>query len=196
MHLVVDDDVKYVYDSENYEQNIDFKSCMTDEFDKLDFYDSCCVNVQAASLRDNDTGKIIVRCLIFKAYDSYGNVVRLAERQYGDEMPKQLLIDRLIAEDYIDGYKAIGAGCGDSTAFLANDGTRWCHRDFHIKCYFDYDDYYYPYMDSFKYYVPADRAAYNVRPDEDCDNDEDCDYRGDDRCSSCEYNKQRYYTLE
>lgn len=197
VHLVVDDDVKYVYDSRNYEQNIDFKSCMTDAFDQLDFYDSCCVNVQAASLRDNDTGKIIVRCLIFEAYDDYGNVVYLAERQYGEEMPKRLLIDLLIAGGYIDGYKAIGAGCGDSTSFLANDGTRWYYREFHIKCYYDGDvDCYHPYMDSFKYCVPADRAAYNVEPDEDCDNDGDCDNREYGRCSSCEYNNRGYYTLE
>lgn len=145
-----------------------FHSCMEDK-DYWTFYRDA-VDASAACLTDEE-GLIVARCVIFnEVRDFDDNVYRLAERQYStdcDDVLKQMLVDRLIAGGYIDGYKRIGAGCNDADAFVANDGTQMSDRILYIDCRLSRNDAL-SYQDSFKYYNEDEGRAYN---------DEDgCDY--------------------
>jgi len=87
----------------------------------------------------------------------------LAERQYSkneDDVLKRALVDALIREGHIDGYKKVGAGCGDSRAFVDNDGNSLSSYEFSIKCDLDYGDTL-SYQDSFKDYDEYTRIATN-----------------------------------
>lgn len=163
--LCVDSDFKSIYDGSVCLGN--FHSCMEDK-DYWTFYRDA-VNASAACLTDED-GYIVARCVIYnEVRDFDGNVYRLAERQYStdcDDVLKQVLVDRLIAGGYIDGYKRIGAGCNDADAFVANDGTQLSDRILYIDCRLSRNDTL-SYQDSFKYYDESEGRAYN---DEDgCD---------------------------
>lgn len=163
-NLVIDDNFERIYDS-----NVchgDFCSCMVDQA-RHDFYEEY-VDAKAAYLEKSD-GSIIARCIIFpKVYDEDGNVWRLAERQYsrdGNEIYKQLLVNKLIEGGHIDGYKRVGAGCGDASAFVDNEGNSLSEKDFYIHCSIEHDDTM-SYQDSFKYYMPKEQRAYNHEPDD------------------------------
>lgn len=157
--LVVDDDFRRIYSSESCAG--DFHSCMVDRGHHY-FYESA-VEASAASIENGD-GKIIARCVIYnKVTDQYGKVWRLAERQYStdcNDMLKRVLVDALIAGGYIDGYKKVGAGCGDAQAFVDNDGNPLSHLEFTIACDLDYGDTL-SYQDSFKNYDEYHRVATN-----------------------------------
>lgn len=139
----------------------DFKSCMTDE-DYYSFYENA-VDASAAYIENNE-GKVIARCVIYnEVKDQDGKVWRLAERQYatgGSEVLKRTLVDLLIKGGHIDGYKKVGAGCGDARAFVSTTGESLSDRKFRIYCDLDYEE---PlsYQDSFKYYNECDRIADN-----------------------------------
>ena len=107
----------------------------------------------------------MARCVIFNKVYVKGKdkTLRLAERQYsseGDDDLKRILVNRLIAEGYIDGYKKVGAGCHDSRAFVLNDGTSLEEEHLSIRCDLDFGE---PlsYQDSFKYYDCFCRIAWN-----------------------------------
>ena len=169
IRLVVNNsDFNKIYDSEYLSgescYNGIFNSCMVDK-DFYEFYDSL-PDCKCAYLLRNE--KIIARCIIFKAYDyDWGDSYRLAERQYSsdnDDSLKRLLVDKLIEGGYIDGYKKIGAGCSDISAFILNDGTSISDKILYIKTgnYCDMDcaeDI--PYMDSFCYYNYNTNRAFN-----------------------------------
>lgn len=169
IRLVVNNsDFNKIYDSEYLSgescRNGIFNSCMVDQ-DFYGFYESL-PDCKCAYLLRNE--KIIARCIIFKAYDyDGGDSYRLAERQYSsdnDDSLKRLLVDKLIEGGYIDGYKKIGAGCSDISAFILNDGTSISDKILYIKTgnYCDIDcaqDI--PYMDSFCYYEYSTNCAYN-----------------------------------
>lgn len=139
----------------------DFDSCMTDECN-YGFYESA-VDASAAYVENNE-GKVIARCIIYnKVEDQDGKIWRLAERQYatgGNDILKRLLVDRLVEGGYIDGYKKVGAGCGDARAFVSITGESLFDRKFRIRCDLDYEE---PlsYQDSFKYYDEYNRIADN-----------------------------------
>lgn len=139
----------------------DFGSCMTDE-DYYGFYENA-VDASAAYIENNE-GKVIARCIIYnEVKDQDGKVWRLAERQYatgGSEVLKRTLVDLLANGGHIDGYKKVGAGCGDARAFVSVTGESLSDRKFRIRCDLDYDE---PlsYQDSFKYYNEYDRVADN-----------------------------------
>lgn len=158
--LVVDDDFKSIYDGRKCGEG--FHSCMANKGYHT-FYNYS-VKAKAASLRDND-GMIVARCVIFTEVhdDDTGEILRLAERQYStdcNDMLKRCLVDKLIEAGEIDGYKTVGAGCGDADAFVSNTGEDWSGRKFSIECDLDYCDEL-SYQDSFKWYDMDERVAYN-----------------------------------
>ena len=134
---------------------------MMDE-DYYDFYENA-VDASAAYIENKD-GKIIARCIIYnKVEDQDGKVWRLAERQYAsnsNEVLKRTMVNLLVEGGYIDGYKKVGAGCGDARAFVSITGESLNDRKFRIRCDLDYEE---PlsYQDSFKYYDEYNRTADN-----------------------------------
>ena len=100
------------------------------------FYESS-VEAKAAYILDKD-GYVLTRAIIFTdVRDEDGNKWRLLERQYSresNEVLKRLLVDICIKGGYIDGYKQIGAGCSESRAFVAIDGTPLADKKFSIRC--------------------------------------------------------------
>lgn len=157
--LFVNKDFGRIYDSN--ECLGDFSSCMVDK--GLHYFYENAVDASAAYL-ENEDGKIIARCIIFNdVRDENDNVWRLAERQYStdcSEILKRALVDALIKEGHIDGYKQVGAGCGDARAFVDNDGQSLSHHEFSISCDLDWGDTL-SYQDSFKYYDEEERLATN-----------------------------------
>ena len=167
LELVVDEDFESIYDGHKCVG--DFGSCMTNR-EYHSFYNNA-VKAKAASLRRKD-GKIVARCVIFTEVrdTDTGDVYRLAERQYStdcDELLKRQLVDALIRGGYIDGYKAVGAGCHDSRNFVANDGSSMRDRRFDIDCHLENGDTL-SYQDSFKNYDYDEQLAdnYGEGPDE------------------------------
>lgn len=157
--LFVNKDFRRIYDSSICVG--DFHSCMVDD-DYHTFYEDS-VEASAAYLED-ENGKIIARCIIYnEVKDQNGKIWRLAERQYSkdeNDVLKRALVDALIREGHIDGYKKVGAGCGDSCAFVDNDGNSLSSYEFSIKCDLDYGDTL-SYQDSFKNYDQYSRIATN-----------------------------------
>lgn len=159
MEVYVNRDFKRIYSSEYCEG--EFDSCMMDE-DYYDFYKNA-VDANAAYIENKD-GKIIARCIIYnKVEDQDGKVWRLAERQYAsnsNDALKRTLVNLLVEGGYIDGYKKVGAGCGDARAFVSVTGESLSDRKFRIRCDLDYEE---PlsYQDSFKYYDESSRKADN-----------------------------------
>ncbi len=160
VELHVDDNFKLIYD---YDACKDFNgcSCMVDK-DRHSFYRNS-VDAKAAYLLDMD-GYVLARAILFTdVKDQYGKKWRLLERQYSresNEVLKRLLVDLLIKAGHIDGYKQIGAGCSESRAFVANDGTSLSNLKFSIKCELSTSDVL-SYQDSFKYYDYDNGIAYN-----------------------------------
>ena len=151
----------------------DFKSCMTNRGFE-DFYTDS-VSAKAAYLIDKDKDMIIARCVIFTdAKDDDGKTWRLCERQYatdGNDLLKQLLVTALINAGEIDAYKRVGADCGNSTAFIDIEGNSLHNKRFHINCDLEYGNTC-SYQDSFKFYDPVNKVAYN----DDFDDFDDDDY--------------------
>lgn len=162
--LKVDDDFYYIYSGNNYAG--EFHSCMTGRGFESFYNDS--VKASAASINNKD-GKILARCVIFNEVHDVENqrVLRLAERQYasgGDDFLKMLLVKALIDGGYIDGYKKIGAGCGDTHAWCDKDGGSLDCGELWIHCNVQHGGYA-PYQDSFKWYDMHSGKASN---DDDC----------------------------
>lgn len=187
--------------------------------DRHSFYEDA-VEAKAAYITDNE-GYVLARAILFTdVYDENDKKWRLLERQYSKESSdvlKRLLVDLCIKGGHIDGYKQIGAGCSESRAFVANDGTSLADKKFSIECELEiYQTL--SYQDSFKYYDYDRNIAYNhtdahygfcldttdVNLDGDCDEDEDEDDGEWDeyheyRCESttlCYMNGQEIYVDE
>ena len=162
-NLHVDENFSDIYDSGCLRGN--FGSCMVNQ-DQHDFY-SHSVQAQAAYLTDEED-QIVARAIIFtEVNDESGRNWRLCERQYstdGDEQLKQILVNRLIQDGYIDGYKRVGADCHSPRSFVDNDGRDLSNKHFSIECCLDYDDTL-SYQDSFKWYDVDSNRAYNYAPD-------------------------------
>lgn len=139
----------------------DFCSCMVDK-GCHGFYENS-VNASAAYL-ENEEGKIIARCIIYnEVKDQDGKIWRLAERQYSsgnNEILKRALVDALVKERHIDGYKKVGAGCHEARNFVDIEGNSLSDRRFRISCDLDWDDDL-SYQDSFKYYNDSTHVADN-----------------------------------
>lgn len=160
VELHVDDNFKLIYD-EYACRDFNGCSCMVGR-DRHSFYEKS-VDAKAAYLLDID-GYVLARAIIFTdVIDETGKKWRLLERQYAkesNEVLKRLLVDLCIKGGYIDGYKQVGAGCSESRAFVANDGTSLADKKFSIRCDLDtYDTL--SYQDSFKYYEYDKNTAYN-----------------------------------
>ena len=159
MEVYVNRNFERIYSSEHCEG--EFDSCMMDE-GYYDFYKNA-VDASAAYIENKD-GKVIARCIIYNnVKDQDGRIWRLAERQYAknsNDVLKQALVNLLIEGGHIDGYKKVGAGCGDERAFVSVTGESLSDRKFRIRCDLDYEE---PlsYQDSFKYYNEYDRIADN-----------------------------------
>lgn len=156
--------------NETYECVGDFGSCMSGK-DLSSFYVDA-VDASAAWL-ENAEGNIYARCVIYNSvHTEDGEVLRLAERQYssnGDLLYQNLLVKKLIDGGFIDGYKAVGAGCSDADNFLDVNGKTFEDTNFWIKCTLDYEDVL-SYQDSFKWYDMSTHRAYNYYSDDidDC----------------------------
>ncbi len=142
----------------------DFHSCMVDR-ELHDFYTES-VDANAAYLT-NEEGKVIARCVIYNRVMDQGRkkIWRLAERQYATDESntlKRALIDALIKGGHIDGYKKVGAGCGDARAFVDLEENSLSDRKFRIECDLDWDDTL-SYQDSFKWYNHSEETAIQLR---------------------------------
>lgn len=148
-----------IYDDSEYSG--DFHSCMAGE-SQYEFY-RYAVDASAAYLT-NKNDYIVARCIIFNdVRDEDGKTWRLAERQYStdqDNVLKQILVNKLIDEGLIDGYKRVGVDCHDNRNFVANNGDSLAGKRFSIVCNLDEDDIL-SYQDSFVYYNRNERVAYN-----------------------------------
>lgn len=163
--LYVNNNFADIYNSERlkgYDSNSDaFVSCMVDK-GFHNFYKNA-VKAKAAYLED-ETGKIIARCVIFtEVYDADGEVWRYAERQYSvgcNDVYKQALVDALIQAGEIDCFKKVGASCHDCHAIVDIHGNSLADKKFTIDCDLDWDDTL-SYQDTFKSYSMYHRTAYN-----------------------------------
>ena len=159
IELHVNDEFEKIYDSDYCKG--DFNSCMVDR-NRTSFYRDS-VKSKAAYITDK-TGLIVSRSILFtEVTDQDGRKWRLLERQYsseGDDALKRLLVDKLIQEDYIDGYKVIGASCHDANSFVDVCGNSLSDRKFEIDCDLDMEDTL-SYQDSFKWYGYNQNKAYN-----------------------------------
>ena len=170
--LYVNDNFEDIYSSDRllgYDNDRDsFGSCMVDE-GQHSFYKKS-VLAKAAYL-ENGEGMIIARCIIFtEVFDEDEKVWRYAERQYsynGNEVYKQMLIEKLIEAGEIDCYKQIGAGCSEADAIVDINGKSLAHKRFRIFCDIGKNDYV-SYQDTFKVYDSHTKEAYNYGFD-DCD---------------------------
>lgn len=157
--LYVNDDFHRIYNKAACEG--DFHSCMASQ-GYHSFYKKY-VDASAAYL-ENEEGMIIARAVIFNnVKDEDGNVWRLCERQYStdcNDVLKRALVDALIRDNHIDGYKKIGAGCNDTRAFLDVNGNSLADKQFSIDCTLDWDGIV-SYQDSFKYLDMHKHIAYN-----------------------------------
>jgi hypothetical protein len=160
--LVVDDDFESIYDRDNYIPDTNYNSCMTNKghhtmYEQLG-------NCKAARILNSD-GLILSRCIVWTNVQEINGekTWRLADRQYssdGNLVYSQLLINALIKEGFIDGYKKIGAGCGDSNAYISVSGEDLSEKGFFIDCDLTYGDTV-SYMDTFKWYYMDDGFACN-----------------------------------
>ena len=102
------------------------------------------VKAKAARLVEDD-GMILARCIIFtEVFDEEDKVWRLAERQYAKDQSdilKRALVDALIKAGEIDGYKQVGADCGNSRGFVDVEGNSLSHKKFYIECNLDWGEY-------------------------------------------------------
>lgn len=161
-NLYVNDNFADIYSSS--ECKGDFNSCMMNRGFHTFYRDS--VNASAAYLR-NDEGKIVARCIIYNKVHEEGSdkIWRLAERQYStnqDNLLKRALVEALIREGYIDGYKQVGFDCHNARGFVDVNGNSLEDKDFWIDC--DLETYEpLSYQDSFKWYDMAKRRAYNYQ---------------------------------
>lgn len=160
VELHVDDNFEIIYD-ETACKDFNGCSCMVGR-DRHSFYENS-VEAKAAYLLDID-GYVLARAIIFtNVIDQNGKKWRLLERQYSkesNEVLKRLLVDLCIKEGHVDGYKQIGAGCSESRAFVANDGSSLADMKFSIHCELEmYDTL--SYQDSFKFYDYNSNTAYN-----------------------------------
>lgn len=206
VELHVDDNFELIYDGEAC-RDFNGCSCMVGR-NRHGFYEDS-VEAKAAYLLDMD-GFVLVRAILFtNVKDQNGKKWRLLERQYSresNEVLKRLLVDMLIKGNYIDGYKQIGAGCSESRAFVANDGTSLADMKFSIKC--ELDTYHVlSYQDSFKFYDYDNDIAYNYfeaphsydldttdyNLDGDCDDDNDDDEYDDYHEYHCTQTRLCYY---
>lgn len=161
--LHVDKNFGKIYDSYYYLDGSDFHSCMTDK-NYHTFYEY--IDASAAYITNQD-GEIMARCVIYNDVrnDNTGETYRLAERQYAADsnlLYMRMLIEALIREGHIDGYKRIGMGCHEARAFILNDGTNLDDECLSIEVELDaYDTV--SYQDSFKWYDHCSKRAYNYR---------------------------------
>lgn len=159
IELHVNDDFRSIYDSDCCKGNFD--SCMVDR-DRTSFYHDS-VKAKAAYITDK-TGLIVARAVLFTdVTDQDSKKWRLLERQYssgGDDILKRLLVDKLIQEKHIDGYKIVGASCHEANAFVDTEGNSLSDRMFEIDCELDEEDTL-SYQDSFKWYSYSRNKAYN-----------------------------------
>ena len=206
VELHIDDNFAKIY-STRWCRDFQGNSCMLDR-NHHSFY-SDAVEAKAAYLTDVD-GYVLARAILFtNVTDHKGKKWRLLERQYSkesNEVLKRLLIDLCIKGGHIDGYKQVGAGCSESRAFVANDGTSLADVKFSIKCELDmYDTL--SYQDSFKYYDYNNSTAYNypeasydynldttdMNLEGECDDDEEFDSYDDYHDYGCNETVEAYY---
>ena len=157
--LHVDDNFHDIYDPDScagYDEDSDsFGSCMVGDGQWTFYRDA--VKAKAAYLTDS-CDMIVARCIVFTDVHEEGSdkIWRLAERQYSqscDPALQRQLVCALIRGGHIDGYKRVGASCGDARGFLDNGGESLEDKRFWIDCALEDGDTI-SYQDSFKWYDP------------------------------------------
>ena len=194
--LLVDHDFAEIYSGEACAPGMN--SCMIDRGFHNFYRDS--VKAKAARLVGDD-GMILARCVIFtEVHDEEDKVWRLAERQYAKDQSdilKRALVDALIKAGEIDGFKAVGADCGSSRAFVDLEGNSLSHKKFQIECNLDWGDKL-SYQDSFKYYNLDWNVAYNYTDSDfsyNLDSTNGCLEDGDDEMYYAEYQDRDAYEI-
>lgn len=199
VELHIDDNFEKIY-SDHWCRAFNGCSCMVGR-DRHSFYEDA-VDAKAAYLTDPE-GYVLARAILFtNVKDENGNKWRLLERQYAkesNEVLKRLLVDLCIKGGHIDGYKQIGAGCSESRAFVANDGTSLADKKFSIRCELEtYDTL--SYQDSFKFYDYDNNVAYNYSDShfDYCLDTTDLNLEGDDDDDEddSEYDEYLHLTFE
>ena len=158
------EDFRCIYSSRYLEG--DFHSCMVD--DEQYFFWKKSVKCRAAYLTRHSDGLICARCVIYDEVTDVdtGEKLRLAERQYatdGNDTYKQILVNKLIEGKHIDGYKRVGMGAHDITAFVGVKGEDLSGRRFSISNTLKWFGTL-TYQDTFIYYDPRANKAYNFCP--------------------------------
>lgn len=158
--LVVDKSFSSIYSSKYLQGKVG--SCMTDK-NYWSFYNDS-VDASAAYLV-GPSGKIYSRCVIFHHVKTEDGVLHnYADRQYavdGSEILKTILVNKLIAGGYIDIYKQIGAGAGDSHCIIdVKTGGKLSNTRVSIPCWIKHGDKL-SYMDTFKCFNPTTGIAAN-----------------------------------
>lgn len=74
------------------------------------------------------------------------------------------MVNALIADNHVDAFKTIGAGCGEATSFEDINGKSLSGKKFHINCDLSCEDVL-SYQDSFKWYDIDKGVAYNYVAD-------------------------------
>lgn len=174
--LHVDDNFRGIYSNSDC-GNRYFHSCMQgDGRDNWKFYRDA-VKAKAAYLTEGEDGCIVARCVVFTEVtrEDTNEVIRVAERQYSrpvsdtdgnaDELLQRVLVQKLVEGGYVDAYKKVGAGCGDSRAYLDKGGNDLSNVRLKIACNLDDGDYL-SYQDTFKWYDYDNREAYNYEADD------------------------------
>ena len=163
--LHVDDNFSDIYDSRccaGYDEDSNsFGSCMVGD-EQWTFYRDA-VDAKAAYLTLAD-GMIVARCIVFtNVTDQDGGKWRLAERQYSmfqEPALQRQLIAALIRDGHIDGYKTVGASCGDARKFVDCQGNSLEKMRFSIPCHLEDGDTI-SYQDSFKWFDYETQVATN-----------------------------------
>lgn len=133
--LHVDDNFAGIYNARG-ECAEGFGSCMSARGQWTFYRDA--IDAKAAYITDK-SGRIAARCIIYtnvQDVDDSSKTYRLAERQYAageDNVIKQILINKLIAGGFIDGYKRVGVSCHANDEFVSIDGEDWRDKDFFIE---------------------------------------------------------------
>ena len=179
LKLVINDDFEGCYSYGRRPLNIwDFGSCMDDK-PNWKFYKNHSDIFQVVSLQDSE-GQIYARCLLVTCYDSLGNSYKYLDRIYfGREVYKFYLFEQARSKKLFDLYRHLSASCRESTRIYSVINDSQINFSLYIPIEYK-DQEIIAYQDTFKFYNPSRKKAYNSR---------DCSYKVDLSTTTLLYQK-------